>query len=68
MDPYIVKAAWLIRWYSSSSSAYIELSLSDLKMLMDAALNENPNANRQVFRPIIPLKVRPAGLLEGFAT
>jgi hypothetical protein len=37
-------------------------------MLMDAALNENPNANRQVFRPIIPLKVRPAGLLEGFAT
>jgi hypothetical protein len=37
-------------------------------MLMDAALNENPNANHQVFRPIIPLKVRPAGLFEGFAT
>ena len=37
-------------------------------MLMDAALDENLNANPQVFHPIIPLMVRPAGLLEGFAT
>lgn len=31
MDPYIVKAAWLIRWYSFSSSAYVELSREDHK-------------------------------------
>lgn len=36
-------------------------------MLTDAALDEKLNANHQVSHPIIPLKVGPAGLLEGFA-
>lgn len=31
MDPYIIKAAWLIRWYSFPSSAYVELSREDHK-------------------------------------